>query len=94
MINWYSVIVEMQRRQDEIARVAQENRGKHIMRQPGEVRKRSSHIMAEILIQAGNWLVNMGCRLQTPYERLATATRTGMQQSHIMAPKKAPCASL
>lgn len=93
MINWYSVTVEMQRRQDEIARAAEYNRAKHIMRQPGQEHKKSGHIMAELLIQTGNWLVSVGCRLQTPYMRLATATRNGMQQDHIMGPKKAPCAS-
>jgi hypothetical protein len=93
MINWYSVTIEMQRRQDEIARAAEHNRNKHIMRQPGEARKRSGHIMAEALIQAGTWLVNLGCRLQTPYARLTTATRSQLQQNHIMTPQKAPCAS-
>jgi hypothetical protein len=93
MINWFSVTVEVQRRQDEIAAAAEHNRNKHIMRQPGEARKKSGHIMAEVLILVGNWLVNLGCRLQAPYARLTTATRSGMQQHHIMTPQKAPCAS-
>lgn len=93
MINWYSVQVEMQRRQDEVARAAEYNRAKHIMRMPGEGRKKNGHIMAELLIQTGNWLVTAGCKLQAPYVRLASATRSGMQQDHIMGPKKAPCTS-
>jgi hypothetical protein len=93
MINWYSVIVETQRRQDEIARAAENNHLKHIMRQPGQTRKRKGHIMAQVLIQPGNWLVSLGCRLQTPYATLALATRKQLQQEHIMAPQKAPCAS-
>ena len=93
MINWYSVIVETQRRQDEIAHVAEYNRQKHIMRQPGQTQKRSGHIMAQLLIKTGNWLVSTGCRLQAPYASLALATRKGLQQEHIMGPQKAPCAS-
>ena len=93
MINWHSVIVETQRRQDEIARAADYNRTKHIMREPGQTRKRQGHIMAQVLIQTGNWLVNLGCRLQRPYTTLALATRKQLQQEHIMGPKKAPCAS-
>jgi hypothetical protein len=93
MINWYSVTVEMQRRQDEIARAAEYKRNKHIMRRPDEIRRKRGQIVAEMIIQAGNWLVNLGCRLQAPYVRLATATRSGLQQDHIMNPQKAPCAS-
>ena len=93
MINWYSVTVEMQRRQDEIAAAADRNRNIHIMRQPEKARRKRGHIMAEVLNLVGNWLVNLGCRLQTPYAKLATATRSGMQQRHIMTPHKAPCAS-
>jgi hypothetical protein len=93
MINWYSVIVETQRRQDEVARAAAHNYQKHIMGQPGQTWKNKGHIMAQLLIQAGTWLVNVGCRLQTPYTTLALATRKGLQQDHIMGPQKAPCAS-
>jgi hypothetical protein len=93
MINWYNVMVEMQRRQDEMARVEAHYRDRHIMQKPARPRKKSGHIMAELLIQTGNWLVNTGCRLQTRYTTLALAARQGMQQEHIMAPSKAPCAS-
>ncbi len=93
MINWYSVTVEMQRRQDEIAAAAEHNHNKHIMRRPGQAHRKSGHMMAQAFIQTGNWLVELGCRLQAPYARLATATRSGMQQEHIMTPQKAPCAS-
>ena len=93
MINWFSVMVETQRRQDEIASAAAHNYSKHIMRQPDKGQKKSSHIMAEVLIQTGNWLVNLGCRWQEPYAKLATATRNQIQQEHIMAPQKAPCTS-
>jgi hypothetical protein len=93
MINWYSVTVEMQRRQDEIANAAAHNHSKHIMRRPEKSQKKSSHMMAELLIQTGNWLVNLGCRFQEPYAKLATAARQQIQQEHITAPQKAPCAS-
>lgn len=93
MINWYSVTVEMQRRQDEIASAAAHNHSKHIMRRPEKSPKKSSYIMAEVLIQSGNWLVNLGCRLQEPYTKLAAVTRQQIQQQHIMTPQKAPCAS-
>lgn len=92
MINWYHVMLEMQRRQDEIASAAKHNHNKHIMRQPDEGRKKRSHIMAKILFHTGTWLVELGCRLQTRYERLALATRNGLQQDHIMNPHEAPCA--
>lgn len=93
MINWYSVIVEQQRREDEVVRAADYNRQKHIMRQPGQTHKQKGHIMAQVLIKTGNWLVSAGCRLQAPYATLALATRNGLQQDHIMGPQKAPCAS-
>lgn len=93
MINWYSVTVEMQRRQDEIAQAAAHNHNKHIMRRPEKGPNKSSHIMAEVLIQTGNWLVSLGGRFQEPYAKLATATRQQLQQEHIMAPQKAPCTS-
>jgi hypothetical protein len=93
MINWYSVIVENQRRQDEVAQAAAHNYQKHIMRQPGQTQTGKGHIMAQLLIQTGHWLVSLGCRLQAPYATLALATRKGLKQEHIMGPQKAPCAS-
>ena len=94
MINWNSVLVEQQRRQDEVSRAMEYHRLQHIRRQPTEeTRKRKGHIMAPVLIRAGNWLVSVGCRLQAPYASLALAARNGIQQDHIMAPHKAPCAS-
>lgn len=92
MINWNHVLVEQQRRQDEIAQAMEYHQHKHILGQFSETRKRKVHIMAPVLIRAGNWLVSVGCRLQAPAASLALATRQGLQQDHIMAPQKAPCA--
>ncbi|MFZ0549088.1 MAG: hypothetical protein WAM60_26815 [Candidatus Promineifilaceae bacterium] len=91
MINWYSVMVEMQRRQDEMARAAERSQNKHIMNRPNKSPKDAGHIMAQLLIQTGTWLINTGNRFQEPCERLVLATRQGLQQDHIMTPHKAPC---
>ena len=83
MINWYAVLVEQQRRLDEIARAQQHREAGHILRSMADhpaMRLPEMRRYQRFLAYLGDRLIAWGCRLQTRYQALAySVSRAGTE---------------